>query len=282
MKTHEKTDRSERNAMTSSEAADRPDLAHRAAERLREAAALGLPCAPVRDLLGPSDIALAYEVQQIITNERLREGARIVGRKIGLTSPAVQQQMGVYQPDFGVLFADMNCREDRPVPSDRLIQPRAEAEIAFVLGDDLIDGDLDLKQVRDSAEYAVASLEIVDSRVLDWNIHISDTIADNASSGLFVLGSERVTLDQFHPEEVTMSLRKDGVVVSEGNGEACLGNPLKALSWLARTARDFGSPLRVGDIVLSGALGPVVAVEPGSNVTADISSLGTVSATFSG
>jgi 2-keto-4-pentenoate hydratase len=266
--------------------AERAAIVHDAATRLQRATATGIPCGPVRDLLGSTDIALAYDVQSVLTRARVDAGARIVGRKIGLTSPAVQKQIGVDRPDFGVLFDDMLVAEDHDVPSERLLQPKAEAEIAFVLAADLDSADLDhddlaVAAVRAAVDYAVAALEIVDSRVQGWDIAITDTVADNASSGMYVLGAERVALADFAPVEVTMSLSKDGTVVSTGNGAACLGDPLNALVWLARTAREFGSPLRAGDVVLSGALGAMVAVEPGSQVTAELSTLGRVSATFS-
>jgi 2-keto-4-pentenoate hydratase len=252
-----------------------------AAARLSEAAASAVPCPPVRDLLGTTDIPLAYAVQRRLTDQRLADGARIVGRKIGLTSRAVQQQLGVDQPDFGVLFDDMDVSADTAVPIQRLLQPKAEAEIAFVLGEDLIDGPLHESQVRAAVAYAAAALEIVDSRVRDWDIAITDTVADNASSGLFVLSSARVRLDDFEPADVTMSLWKDGAMASSGDGRACMGDPLTAVSWLARTARAVGAPLRGGEIVLSGALGAMVAVTPGCMVVADLSILGRVSATFS-
>jgi 2-keto-4-pentenoate hydratase len=267
--------------MTVQQTSTRTDLVARAVNRLQAAAATGQPCQPVRDLLGPSDITLAYAVQETLTRHRLAGGATIVGRKIGLTSPAVQAQLGVDQPDFGVLFDDMDVSSYPEVPSGRLLQPKAEAEIAFILSADLAEGDLDVDQVRVAVDYAVAALEIVDSRVAGWDIRITDTVADNASGGLFVLGTRRMTLAEFAPLEVTMSMTKDGQVVSEGTGAACLGDPLIALSWLARTARELGAPLRAGDVVLSGALGPMVAVEPGSSITATISSLGEVSVTFS-
>jgi 2-keto-4-pentenoate hydratase len=249
-----------------------------AADRLLGAARTGIPCAPVRDLIGGSDVAVAYAVQERLTAARLEAGGRVVGRKIGLTSPAVQQQLGVDQPDFGVLFADMAYGED--VPSERLLQPKAEAEVAFVLGADLDDGPLDADQVRAAVAYAVAALEIVDSRVAGWDISFADTVADNASSGLFVLGDWKVTLDDFEPVEATMEMTLDGEVVSTGSGAACLGDPLNALAWLARKARDLGRPLAAGQVVLSGALGPMVSVAPGSVVTASVSGLGTVTARF--
>ena len=267
--------------MTTTTHPERAYLIDRAVRRLQDAADMRRPCAPVRDLLGTADVALAYAVQEALTARRLASGARVVGRKIGLTSPAVQQQLGVDQPDFGVLFDDMACAETEPVPSDRLLQPKAEAELAFVLAEDLAEGDLGDEQVRAAVAYTVAAIEIVDSRIAGWDITFADTVADNASSGLFVLGTQRVPLSDFEPADVTMSMTLDGAVVSEGTGRACLGDPLNALAWLARTARELGDPLRAGQVVLSGALGPMVGVRPGAEVRAELSSLGTVTATFS-
>ncbi|KAB2340203.1 2-keto-4-pentenoate hydratase [Actinomadura rudentiformis] len=252
-----------------------------AARRLTEAGASGVPCAPVRDLIGATDVRAAYAVQGRLAQARLAAGARRVGRKIGLTSPAVQRQLGVDQPDVGVLFDDMDVSAAARVPSGRLLQPKAEAEIAFVLGADLDDGDLDDGQVRAAVDHAVAALEIVDSRIAGWDITITDTVADNASSGLFVLSGRRSTLKEFEPRDVTMRMFLDGDPVSEGTGAACLGDPLAALAWLARTVRDLGEPLRAGEVVLSGALGPMVAVGPGDTVHAELSGLGPVTAVFS-
>jgi len=249
--------------------------------RLAAAAATRTPCAPVRDLLGAGDLESAYAVQRALVEQRTLAGAAVVGRKIGLTSAAVQLQLGVDRPDFGVLLDDMDVSALDEVPSSRLLQPKAEAEIAFVLGQDLADGELTARHVRKAVAYAVAALEIVDSRILDWDITISDTIADNASSGLFVLGDQRRTLDEFEPRDVSMRLYVDGELASEGNGAACLGDPLEALAWLARTAHAHGDPLRAGQVVLSGALGPMVPATPGATIRAELSSLGDVAATFS-
>jgi 2-keto-4-pentenoate hydratase len=251
-----------------------------AADQLSGAARSGTPCAPVRSLIGTDDVAAAYAVQERLTAERIEAGAQIIGRKIGLTSPAVQRQLGVGQPDFGVLFDDMQYRQDTPVPLSRLLQPKVEAEIAFVLAQDLADGPLDDEQARGAVDYAVAALEIVDSRIVGWDITFGDTVADNASSGLFVLGSEHRTLDSFEPVSVHMQMSIDGVEVSTGTGAACLGDPLRALAWLARTTYEFGRPLRAGQIVLSGALGPMAAIEGHGTVTADITGLGSVTAAF--
>ncbi|MFE0678976.1 2-keto-4-pentenoate hydratase [Streptomyces sp. NPDC058867] len=257
-----------------------PDAVARAADRLEKAAATTTPCVPVRDLIGTTDLAAAYAVQQTLVTRRLATGAVVTGRKIGLTSPAVQRQLGVDQPDFGVLFADMDVSGSATVSTARLLQPKAEAEIAFVLGADLDADDLDLASVRAVVDHATPALEIVDSRVADWDITITDTIADNGSSGLYVLGERTVPLAEFEPGEATMRLYADGALASEGKGTDCLGDPLNALLWLARTARDYGEPLRAGQVVLAGALGPMVSVSPGATVHAEISGLGTVSATF--
>lgn len=263
------------------ETTDRDVIAvHRAAQRLRDAAADRAACPPVRDLIGPADLHTAYRVQEQLTAWRLADGARITGRKIGLTSEAVQHQLGVDQPDFGVLFDDMAYAEGDTIPMDGLLQPRAEAEIAFVLGADLADGPLDDAQIRSAVGYAVAALEICDSRVAGWDISFGDTVADNASAGLYVLGSQRQTLAEVEPSSVAMTMRINGTEVSTGTGIACLGDPLAALAWLAHSARDFGEPLRAGQVILSGALGPMKPVQAGDEVSVDITGFSTVTARF--
>jgi 2-oxo-3-hexenedioate decarboxylase/2-keto-4-pentenoate hydratase len=263
-----------------SETVDRAAVAA-AATRLRKAASTGVPVAPVRDLIGPDDVRAAYAVQQLNLAERLAAGRTVVGRKIGLTSPAVQQQLGVDQPDFGVLLDDMAYDDGATVPFSAVLQPRAEAEVAFVLGADLAEGELDHARVSAAVDHVVAAIEVCGSRVADWDISFGDTVADNASGGAYVLGTERRTLEEVTPREVTMSMTIDGEEVSTGTGAACLGDPLEALLWLARQARDLGEPLRAGQVVLSGALGPMRPVHPGAHVSVTISGLGTVSATFS-
>lgn len=253
-----------------------------AVRRLTLAAASGVPCAPVRDLIGTADTGLAYAVQQRVVAARRAAGARVVGHKIGLTSTAVQQQLGVDQPDFGLLLDDMAYEDGAVLPATAVLQPRVEAEIAFVLGADLADGDLPPERVRAAVAYAVPALEICGSRITGWDITLSDTVADNASAGAFVLGRERVALDAFEPRTAVMTMSVDGRPVSEGTGADCLGDPLAAVSWLARTARDLGDPLRAGHVVLSGALGPMHPLTPGARVTAVIRGLGTVTAALEG
>ncbi|MFF0341744.1 2-keto-4-pentenoate hydratase [Kribbella sp. NPDC004875] len=244
-----------------------------AADRLCEATNRSRPVAPVRDLL--TGIDDAYRVQQELVRRRTTENARVVGRKIGLTSDAVQRQLGVDQPDYGVLFDDMAYVDGATVPTDRLLQPRIEAEVAFVLAEDL-RGDIGPAEVRAAVAAVLPALEIVDSRIADWDITIVDTVADNGSSGLYVLGSEPRSLDQVEPKDVKMTMAIDGAVVSTGDGSACLGDPLAALLWLARLADRTGDPLRAGQVVLSGALGPMVPVALGNEIRAQIDPLGSV------
>lgn len=238
-----------------------------AAHALRTAAHSGVACAPVRDLIGSDKVDVAYAVQQHLVAERIEAGARVVGRKIGLTSPAVQAQLGVDRPDFGVLFDDMDV-SNGIAPMGRLLQPKVEAELAFVLSADL-DGRLDLDRAKAAVGRTHVALEIVDSRIRDWDISFADTVADNASSGLFALGS--LLPPYTDPALVTMAMSRNGEVVSTGKGADCLGNPLNALLWLAETARDVGDPLRAGQVVLSGALGPMAPVAAGDQVEAAIS-----------
>jgi len=255
-----------------------------AVRRLSEAQATRMPCAPVRDLIGTDDLDAAYAVQQGLVQARIAGGARVVGRKIGATSEAVQTQLGVDQPDFGYLLDDMDVspRDGRsgPISMRTLLQPRVEAEVAFVLARDIDDEGITLDVVRDAVDVALPALEIVDSRIADWRIGFTDTVADNASSGLFVVGADGQKLDDLEPRDVTMSLTINGEERSAGTGAACLGDPLEALRWLAVQAQRFGDPLRAGHLILSGALGPFVPFAPGDRVEATISGFAPLRVTF--
>ncbi|MBB5786126.1 2-keto-4-pentenoate hydratase [Jiangella mangrovi] len=253
-----------------------------AAARLRGAEHSRTPCAPVRDLIGADDVEAAYAVQAVNLRRRYDAGRVRVGRKIGLTSPAVQRQLGVDSPDFGALLDDMVVPDGGAVPAGRLLQPKVEAEVAFWLAADIDAEVADPRELRDAVEAVGAAIEVVDSRIAGWDITLGDTVADNASSGMFVVSGTRVPLTEVEPAGVVMSLTRDGdgAVVSEGTGAACLGDPLAALAWLAAAAMRFGDPLRAGEVVLSGALGPMVAASPGDRFTAGISGLGPVSVSF--
>lgn len=255
-------------------------LAQSLACRLSNAASTRQPVSPVRGEIAPDDMALAYAVQQVNVDARRAQGGRIVGRKIGLTSLAVQQQLGVDQPDFGALFADMAYGDGEPMSLSRLIQPKVEAEIALVLERDLTHAQHTFADIICASAYALAAIEVVDSRIENWDIRYVDTVADNASSALFVLGSRPVRLADLDLAAATMTLSRDGEVLSRGSGAACLGNPLNAAVWLADVMVKMGTPLRAGDVVLTGALGPMVAVTRPGTFTAQIDGLGSVRATF--
>ena len=289
--------------------------AAKALEMLVAARATGQPCPPVRGLLPDGDVDAAYAVQSSWVADQIAAGARVVGRKIGLTNPVVQAQFGVDRPDFGVLFESMACAPGTPIDGARTLQPKIEAEIAFVLAEDLTGAIIGPAEVAAATAYVVAALEIVDSRIAGWDIGIVDTIADNGSSGLFVLGDRRQELGRLDLAECVMTLRRvatgriggiggigrtdgtdgsdqaggpgeaggpGGEVVSTGTGASILGDPLAAVAWLATAVRDHGRPLRAGEVVLSGSLGPVVPVAPGDAFHADISGVGQVSAVFAG
>lgn len=254
---------------------------HALARRLREAYLSGA-VAPLRDGLAVDDAAGAYRVQAINTQHWREQGRRVVGRKVGLTSLAVQKQFGVDQPDFGVLFDDMWLPDGATLDPARLLQPRAEAEVALVLARDVTNPNASEEDIAAATQHAVAALEIVDSRIADWKITFADTVADNGSSAAFVLGQQNPPLAGLDLYSCGMVLEVNGAVASLGAGAACLGHPLKAAAWLARTLVAAGEPLRAGDIVLTGALGPMISLTPGDKVVAKIGGLGSVSFNYGG
>lgn len=256
-------------------------------ERLQRAAAGREPTKPLRDDIlalgereGRDPLAVAYAVQQQLSADRLVQGGRLVGRKIGLTSRSVQQQLGVDSPDYGALFADMAVGDGEEIAWSRTLQPKAEAEIALVLERELPHEKHTFADLISATAYALPAIEIVDSRIGNWDIKLLDTVADNASSGLFVLGSKPVRLGSLDLAACGMVMERAGDQVSVGAGAACLGNPLNAAVWLADTMARLGNPLRAGDVVLTGALGPMVVAKPGDVFTAHIQGLGSVTAAF--
>jgi 2-keto-4-pentenoate hydratase len=251
-----------------------------AAQALRDAARRREYIAPLRETYPDITVEMAYAIQQRNTEQRLAEGRRIVGRKIGLTSVSVQQQLGVDRPDFGILFDDMSFGDGEPIPASVLHQPKIEAEVAFVLGRDLDMSNPGHLDVLGAIDYALPALEIVGSRIDKWNIKIADTVADNASSSAFVIGTTPKKLSQLDLRLCGMVLERRGEPVSVGAGAACLGHPINAVVWLARTMATLGTPLKAGDLLLSGALGPMVAVAPGDIFETRIHGLGSVRAVF--
>lgn len=243
------------------------------ARKLRDAY-FGKTIAPLREWLDPTDADGAYAVQGINTRFWQQQGRKIVGRKAGLTAEAVQRQLGVDQPDFGVLFDDMRVLDGGNLDPAKTIQPKAEAEIAFVLSRDLPDPECTPESVAAAVASVHAAIEIVDSRIADWAITFADTVADNGSSAFFVLADDGKAIEGLDLEGAKMRMLVNGEIASEGIGAAALGNPLIAAAWLARTLAATGDPLRKGDILLAGALGPMVTLSPGDAIEAIVDGIG--------
>lgn len=249
---------------------------------LRQAELSQTAIVPIRAELGgeQASVDIAYAVQEINTVRALSEERRLVGRKIGLTSKAVQAQLGVDQPDFGMLFADMAYGDGDVIPISKLIQPKVEAEIALVLKHDLTQTRHTYADIISATDYALPAIEVVDSRIENWKISLIDTVADNASSAAFVLGSRPVQLDQLDLVNCKMVMTRSSEIVSEGVGKACLANPLNAAIWLADEMVRRGRPLQAGDIVLTGALGPMVVAQAGDEFVVKIEGFDSVTACF--
>ncbi len=226
-------------------------------------------------------IADAYHVSLRMVNRRLEAGEKIIGKKIGVTSKAVQEMLDVHQPDFGYLTDRMLFPNGGPMPiSEGLIQPRAEGEIAFKLKSDLVGPGVTNEDVLAATEYVMACFEIVDSRVHEWKVRIEDTVADNASCGWFVLGDEHVAPAGLDFPNLQMRVYKNGAPLSEGRGSAALGSPVNCVTWLANTLGEFGIPLSRGDVVLSGSLVPLEPVKAGDEMRLEVDGVGTASVKF--
>ncbi len=251
-----------------------------AATRLAEARRTGVVCAPVRELIGETNQDDAYAVQELYVRAELAAGRRAVGRKIGLTSRAVQEQFGVAQPDFGVLFDHLIYGSTEPIGLGSFLQPRVEGEIAFVLNRDLDSPTTTVADVLRATDYVLPAIEVVDSRIAGWDIRITDTIADNASSGAVVLGTTPFSLTGLDLADVGMVIEHRGEPVSVGAGSACLGSPVNAVAWLAREVARRGSPLMAGEVILSGALGPMVPVTSPGRYRMLLGGMGRVDAVF--
>ncbi|MYM26250.1 2-keto-4-pentenoate hydratase [Duganella sp. FT135W] len=257
-----------------------PTVIQQAADALWHARATKTTIPRVSETFGISTAADAYAVSALNVARAVARGAKISGKKIGLTSTAVQQQLGVDQPDYGVLLANMEYLSGATLPTGRLIQPKAEGEIAFVVGRDLPQEQLTWSQFLHGLEYALPAIEIVDSAINDWKITLVDTVADNASCGMYVLGLEPRRIGDVDLAGAALDLRKNGVTGAVGAGVACLGNPLLAAYWLAKTMAAAGQPLLAGDVVMSGALGPMVPIVAGDRIEVEISGFGRVNCTL--
>ncbi len=223
----------------------------------------------------------AYHISQRLLARRLADGERVIGKKIGVTSKTVQRMLDVHQPDFGWLTDRMRYEDGAEMPIGKeLIQPRAEGEIAFLLRRDLVGPGITIADVLAATEAVMPCFEIVDSRVKDWKIRIQDTVADNASSGLFVIGREAVDPRKVDLVTCGMVVEKNGEIISTGAGAAALGSPAICVAWLANTLGGFGIPLKAGEIILSGSLVPLEPVRPGDRMSLKIGGIGSASVVF--
>jgi len=251
-----------------------------AADLLRTAERDRAPINPLVEHYPDLDVVDAYEIQLINIRRRIGLGGMVVGHKVGLSSVAMQQMMGVDEPDYGHLLQDMRLSQVVPARAAGYCFPRVEVEVAFVLGADLPGEGCTVQDVLDATEAVAPSIELIDSRIADWRIGLADTIADNASSAGFVLGAERVAPSDVDLRAIDVRLRKDGVVLAEGRSDAVLGNPVVAVAWLAGKVASFGVRLKAGDIVLPGSCTRAVDARPGDSFHAEFDGLGSVSLSF--
>ncbi|OBI42520.1 2-keto-4-pentenoate hydratase [Mycobacterium colombiense] len=247
---------------------------------LAQAERSGEPIAPLTAAYPDIDVVDAYEIQLINIRQRVAEGARVLGHKVGLSSLAIQQMMGVDEPDYGHLLDEMQLFEDTPVKANRYLYPRVEVEVGFVLNADLPGAGCTEDDVLAATEALVPSIELIDTRITDWKIELCDTIADNASSAGFVLGEARVSPNDIDVKGIDAVLRCNDEVVAEGRTDAVLGNPVTAVAWLARKVDGFGVRLRKGDVVLPGSCTRAIDAHPGDNFVADFAGLGSVRLSF--
>ena len=247
---------------------------------LAEAERTRVPIAPLTDRNPTIDVVDAYEIQLINIHQRVAEGARVVGHKVGLSSKAMQQMMGVDEPDYGHLLDEMQAFEDTPVKAGSYLYPRVEVEVGFVLAEDLPGAECTEDDVLAATAAFAPSIELIDTRITDWKIKLCDTIADNASSAGFVLGAGRVAPETVDIQSIGAVLTRNGEVVASGRSDAVLGNPVTAVAWLARKVESFGVRLRKGDIVLPGSCTRAIDARPGDHFVAEFDGLGSVRLTF--
>ena len=249
-------------------------------DELYEALTAGKTVSPLTSRGFDITIEDAYHIQQRMLARRIEKGEKVVGKKIGVTSKAVMNMLGVGQPDFGYLLDGMVYNEGESIPMDSLIQPKAEGEIAFLMNKDLMGPGLTAADILAATEGVMACFEIVDSRIQDWKIKIQDTVADNASCGVFVLGDKLVDPKKVDLALCGMVLEKNGEIVVTGAGAATMASPVNAMVWLANTLGRLGIGLNAGDIVLSGALGAMVPVQAGDSLRCTIGGIGGCSVRF--
>ena len=250
------------------------------ARALLEAESSLAPIAPITDQYPDISIEDAYSVQLAIIAAHVKAGRKVVGKKVGLTSRAMQEMLGVDQPDYGVLFEDMITSDGGSYPAGNLVQPRVEPEIAFMLKSELKGPGITVADVLAATDYVFPALEVVASRIKDWKIKLADTIADNASSGRFVMGDAHKPVEGLDLVGEGLIFEKNGVELGRATGEAVLDNPANAVAWCANKLCEYGESLEAGQLILPGALTGMTPVVPGDTITARFSTIGTVSVSF--
>jgi 2-oxopent-4-enoate hydratase len=256
-------------------------LHHQLAEELWEADRTAKPIAPLTDRHPDLGIEDAYAIQTVNIDRRVGAGQRVIGRKVGLTSRPMQETLGVDEPDFGVLTDEMVVEDGDLIAMSRLVQPRVEAELAFVMERDLAGPGVSTATALGAIAGALPAVEIVDSRVADWKIKLVDTVADNASSGLLVLGGRMRPVADLDLRLLGVVVTRGGELLDTGAGAAALGNPARCVAWLANKLGSLGAGLRAGDVVLPGAVHRMVPVRPGDTFRAEFAHLGAVTVRFS-
>ncbi len=256
------------------------DVRRTVADALRDAEAHRRPIPPLRDTWPDIGVVDAYEIQLLNVRRRLEAGATVHGHKVGLSSHAMQEMMGVDEPDYGHLLSDMQVSSTEPVQAASYCFPRVEVEVGFVLGQSLPAVGCTEDDVLAATEYVAPAIELIDSRILNWDIKIADTIADNASSAGYVLGDQRTDPRSLDLRAIDAVLTRNGEQVAEGRSDAVLGNPVTAVAWLANKVGSFGVKLEAGNVILPGSVHRAIDVRPGDRFTADMGRLGSVSVTF--
>lgn len=256
------------------------NVIERIADTLLEAERSRQAVAPLTGQYDDLTVADAYNVQLEVLKRKLSEGRSVIGKKVGLTSVAMQKMLGVDEPDYGHLLDDMKVENGAKVKVSNLLIPKIEAEIGFVLGEDLKGPNVTFLDVLMATKYVVPTLEIIDSRIADWKIGLVDTVADNGSSAMVVVGDEMAEIDGIDLRSVGMILSKNGEMIATGSGAAALGHPAHAIAWLANKLHEFGISLKAGELILPGALSAAIVVQEGDIVTAQFGQVGSVSVTF--
>ena len=260
----------------------KPDTIKALGDELYRALRSGQTVIPLTEREPAITVEDAYHISLHMVHLRVeRDGEQIIGKKIGVTSAPVQEMLGVFQPDFGFLTDAMVYPDGADIPvQGNLIAPRAEGEIAFRLNSDLVGPGVTEADVLAATESIMPCFEIVDSRIRDWKIKIQDTVADNASCGVYVLGENEVDPRDFDLPGLEMTIFKNGEFNSRGLGSAVQGNPLTAVAWLANTLGEFGIPFKAGEIILSGSLAPLIPVAAGDHMSLEIQGIGGCSCRF--